>query len=305
MITVDGGSYDVNREAALDIEVIRAVAPAAKILFYEAPLTQSGAYADMFRAILRSRRADIVASSWGSCELTLPPSERRADAVALRAAAAAGVSVFVASGDQGAYDCQGADLADHRLSVDWPASSQDAIAVGGTRLSLTPSLGYLGETAWQDQLTGWGGGGGVSRFDPRPAWQTGPGVVGPATDGRRQLPDVSADADQGTGWSIYADGGPEVVGGTSASAPFWAAAMLLVRQYAARHGVARPGPIDPLLYALAAGHPSLPPFHDVIRGGNRYYQAASGWDPATGLGSPDVYNLARDMVIYLRAHSRR
>lgn len=299
---VDGGSYDIAAEAALDVEIVHAIAPAARIELYEAPLTQGGAYADMIRAVAGDRRVAVVASSWGSCELTLPDSERRGDAVALRAAAAAGQSVFIASGDQGAYDCQGADPADHRISVDWPASSQDAIAVGGTRLSLTPGFGYAGETGWEDQLTVWGGGGGVSRFDPRPAWQAGPGVLGPFSDGRRQVPDVAADADQGTGWAVVADGTPKVLGGTSAAAPFWAAAMLLVRQYAQRAGVPALGDVDPLLYALAAGHPRYPPFHDVTRGGNRYYQAAPGWDPATGLGSPDVYNLARDLVAYLRAH---
>jgi kumamolisin len=92
------------------------------------------------------------------------------------------------------------------------------------------------------------------------------------------------------------------VGGTSAAAPFWAASMLLVGQYAAAHGVPRLGFLDPVLYALAASPQRLPPFHDVTRGANRYYRARAGWDPATGLGSPDVANLAQDMVAYMRAH---
>jgi subtilase family serine protease len=210
--------------------------------------------------------------------------------------------MFVATGDQGAYDCQSDNLADHRLSVDWPASSADAVAVGGTRLSVSSTGAYLGETAWEDQLSGDGGGGGLTVDDARPAWQTGPGVIGPWSDGHREVPDVSADADPGTPWAFYAEGGTGTEGGTSAAAPFWAAATALVQQYALAHGVRRLGYINPILYALAASHPALAPFHDVVRGGNRYYQAGPGWDPATGLGSPDVFNLARDVVTFLRAH---
>ncbi len=302
-VAVDGGTTDESGviEANLDIDVIRAIAPAARILVYEAPQT-SAAYADTINAIVQQRRATIISSSWGKCELTVSAGERHADADALTAAVGAGVSMFVASGDQGAYDCQSADLSDHRLSVDWPAASADAVAVGGTRLSVWSDGSYLGETAWEDQLSGGGGGGGLAAGDPRPAWQIGPGVLGPWSDGRRQVPDVSADADPGTPWALYALGGSATAGGTSAAAPFWAAAMALVDQYAAAHRITRIGYVNPLLYALAAGHPTFPPFHDVTRGGNRHYQAGPGWDPATGLGSPDVFNLARDVVAYLRAH---
>ena len=302
IVPVDGGSYSTSGEAALDVELVRAIAPAARIIVYEAPL-QGGQYSDLLRRIVDDHRATTVSSSWGSCELGVPGSERQADARLLRAGVASGMSFFVASGDQGAYDCQSDDPADHRLSVDWPAASQDAIAVGGTRLALTPSLGYGAETAWTEQLGGLGGGGGVSRYDPRPSWQTGPGVLGPASDGHRQLPDVSADADQGTGWAIEA-GGPQEVGGTSAAAPFWAGAMALIRQYAAAHGVPRLTNPDPAFYALAAAGGRPAPFHDVTAGANRYWRAAPGWDPATGLGSPDVAVLARRLTAYVRAHLR-
>lgn len=303
VVSVDGGTSDTSGalEANLDIDVIRAIAPAARILFYEAPQS-SAAYADTISQIVKQGRASIISSSWGRCELFVGSGERRADTQALTAAVSAGVSMFVATGDQGAYDCQSANLADHRLSVDWPAASADAVAVGGTRLDVTSAGTYLGEAAWEDQLSDGGGGGGLAVGDARPAWQTGPGVSGPWSDGHRQLPDVSADADPGTPWSFYALGGTGTEGGTSASAPFWSAATALVRQYAAAHGIARLGYVAPILYALAATPQPYPPFHDVVRGGNRYYQAGPGWDPATGLGSPDVFNLARDVVSYLHAH---
>ncbi len=103
---------------------------------------------------------------------------------------------------------------------------------------------------------------------------------------------------------MYSSGRSIEAGGTSAAAPFWAAAMLLVEQYAARHGVSRVSFLAPLLYRLAASPQRWPAFHDIRFGSNRYYAGGPGWDPATGLGSPDVYNLARDLVAALRRHHR-
>jgi kumamolisin len=302
VIGVDGGTADTSGagEANLDIDVIRSIAPDAQILFYEVPQTSS-AYSDVINRIVADHRASIISSSWGECEPGLDPGEHASDAAALSAAVAAGDSMFVASGDSGAYDCQQSNFDDLHLSVDWPAASPDAIAVGGTRLYLGPGDSYAGETAWEDQLSDAGGGGGFSTEDPRPVWQRGPGVITRLSNGHRQLPDVSADADPGTPWSLYVYGGLQQAGGTSAAAPFWAASMALIAQYAAAHGVTKLGFVDPILYTLAASRQPFPPFHDVVRGGNRYYQATPGWDPATGLGSPDVYNLARDIVAYLHA----
>jgi kumamolisin len=160
----------------------------------------------------------------------------------------------------------------------------------------------VSESAWEDVLSGAGGGGGFTTGDARPSWQVGPGVNDAYSNGRRQLPDVSADADPGTGWVVYWDGRFGEFGGTSAATPFWASSMVLIEQYAAANGVRRLGFVDPALYAVAYSRQPFPPFHDVTFGGNRFYQATPGWDPATGLGSPDVYNLARDMVAYLRGH---
>jgi subtilase family serine protease len=303
VISVDGGTTDTSgaTEANLDIDVVRTIAPQAQILFYEVPQTSS-AYTDVINRIVADHRATIISSSWGECELGLDPNQRAGDSRALSAAVASGVSMFVATGDSGAYDCQQGDLTDHRLSVDWPASSADTIAVGGTRLYLNADYSYLTEGAWDDVLSAAGGGGGFTTGDARPSWQTGPGVLTSLSNGRRQLPDVAGAADPGTPWSVVSGGQLGEVGGTSAATPFWAASMLLIHQYAANRGVGALGYVDPILYALAASTQPFPPFHDVTFGGNRYYQAGPGWDPATGLGSPDVYDLARDMVSYLRAH---
>jgi subtilase family serine protease len=304
VVPVGDGTTDTSAaiEANLDIDVVRSIAPNAQILFYEAPNTSSG-YTDAINRIVADHRADIISSSWGQCELEY--GSRAGDSQALAAADAAGVSLFVSSGDQGAYDCQAGNLPDHRLSVDWPASSARAIGVGGTRLNLAPDGTYRSEGAWEDALSSAGGGGGLSTGDGRPSWQSAPGVLNRYSNGRREVPDVSADADPGTGWLTYSSRNFGEVGGTSAAAPFWASSMLLIRQYAAAHGVGRLGYVNPVLYALASARQPFAPFHDVVLGGNRFYQATPGWDPATGLGSPDVYNLARDMVAYLRRHPAR
>ena len=78
--------------------------------------------------------------------------------------------------------------------------------------------------------------------------------------------------------------------------------MLLIDQYALSQGVRRIGFVDPLLYALASSRQPFAPYHDVTVGRNRFYPAGVGWDAATGLGSPDVFDLARDLVAYVRAH---
>ncbi len=166
---------------------------------------------------------------------------------ALKLAALRGITVFVASGDSGSYDCQRSDFADHRLSVDFPAASPQAVAVGGTLLSVGADGSYAGEAGWEAPLSNAGGGGGVNRLDPAPSWQAAAGVGG----GHRGVPDVTAAASPDSGWVTRDYGKWDTAGGTSAAAPFWAASMLLAEQYAAKHGVTRRCFLAPILYRLA------------------------------------------------------
>ncbi|HTP19900.1 MAG TPA: S53 family peptidase [Solirubrobacteraceae bacterium] len=300
--TTNGGASAV-AEADLDLEVAHEIAPAAQLLDYNAPeVTPSGA--DAFGAVVDQIAADGQASvasvSWGTCEAATPAADLRRDEQALEAAAARGITVVAASGDAGAYTCQQDNGRDHRLSVSWPSSSPFVLSVGGTSLSTTTAGVYQGETAWQDTLEQSGGGGGLSLDFPRPSWQVGPGVANRFSDGKRQLPDVAADADPWSGWDTYAAGALSVAGGTSAAAPFWAATTALIAQYARQHGVSRLGFVDPMLYAIAATPQRASAFHDVTKGTNRYYPATKGWDFATGLGSPDVYHLAQDLVAHMK-----
>ena len=298
-------SSDGEAEAELDVELIHEVAPDARILDYNAPsLAATGAdsLGDMIDNIVAAGQTDIVSDSMGYCELGFPGADIQREEQAIEAAVAHGITIFKSTGDAGAYQCERFDPTNHELSVEWPASSPGVVAVGGTSLSVTRSGGYASENAWEDVLEDSGGGGGLSVEFNRPSWQRAPGVVNQFSDGKRQIPDVSADADPNTGWALYTGGSLGSVAGTSAAAPFWAGAMALVEQYAHAHGVKRLGFIDPMLYRLASTPQPEPPFHDVTVGTNRHYPATPGWDFATGLGSPDVYNLARDVVRYLQSH---
>jgi kumamolisin len=304
-VPVDGGNRQPDVEVALDIETVLGIAPSAKILNYEAP-NDLGAFADVINRIVSDGRTKIVSMSWGLCESFWPPDARLAVSNAIDAAAAQGITIFVASGDNGGFDCQREDLTNHSPSVSWPADSPSVVSVGGTLLSVNADGSYAGETGWEDVLSNSGGGGGLDPIDRRPDFQQGPGVDNSASNGKRQIPDVSAAADPDSGYLVvFTSKGSlreGIVGGTSAATPFWAGSMALVQQLAAQRGAGPLGFVDPLLYQLAATPQTFPPFHDVTRGGNRLFDATPGWDYSTGLGSPDVFNLARDAVEFLKAH---
>jgi len=296
---VGSGSDEVN----LDIDVIRSIAPKAQIINYEAPNGGVG-YGDVMNAIVADGKADIASISWGNCDdaSNLSPDERRNTIQAFKAAAARGISIFVASGDAGAYTCQRRFLDDHRLTTEFPSDTAYVISVGGTRLATSANGSYSREYGWEDPLGNGGGGGGLNPKDARPSWQKAPGVKNHYSNGKRQLPDVSAAADPDSGFYVVTGGQLFPIGGTSAATPFWAGSMVLIRQYAAKNNAGKLGFVAPILYRLASTKQPFPPFHDVTRGGNRFYTAGPGWDYSTGLGSPDVWNLARDMVRYLKAH---
>jgi kumamolisin len=301
-----GGTKELHVEAALDVEVIRSVAPEAQIIVYETKLDHfPGRFGDVINEIVEDRRAQVVSVSYGRCDDTryLARGDRLNGEEALRLAAASGVSVFIASGDQGAYDCQGHDWGDLRLSTSWPGNSPSAVSVGGTRLSLNPDGTYRSEAGWEDILSTWGSGGGLNRLESRPTWQVAPGVDNASSNGRRQLPDVAAAADPDSPFFVVYRGQEQAAGGTSAAAPYWAAVYALSRQYARTRGAGEPGYANPLLYAVARTHPEV--FNDVTQGGNRFYRARPGWDYVTGLGSPNAALLAQAVSDYVLERGRR
>jgi Pro-kumamolisin, activation domain/Subtilase family len=313
-VPVGVGNDDVTSanagEVALDLDVVRGIAPRARILNYEVPWNGVASFPtglkDAIEQITAERRADIVTVSYGLCDVPtlrggpwLSQDDRHAAEAAFAAAVRTGITIFVASGDQGAYACQRWDASDKRIVPSWPGDSPSVVSVGGTLLDVRQDGAYFDEAGWQDTLSTWGTGGGVSPYDRRPEWQRANGLdTGTAN---RQVPDVAAAGDDDSGWLTYFGGKPEPrVGGTSASTPFWAALTVLIRQFANK---GRLGYLNPVLYELARTKQPYPPFHDVTGGGNRYRDATPGWDAATGLGSPDGFNLARDVAAFLERHS--
>ncbi|HEY7021832.1 MAG TPA: S53 family peptidase [Ktedonobacterales bacterium] len=302
VIKVNGGADKAQQvsETTLDIQVIHAIAPRAKILVYESPADFSS-LAKNFNKIVSDNRAKVVSVSLGGCEPAIweaPDLGRNYFATLnniFRQAAAQGMSVFVASGDDGAYTCHRNDPNDNELSASLPATNPFVTAVGGTALLVNDNGSYYSEAGWEGPMAGSGSGGGLSVGYLRPDWQTGPGVSNQYSTDARQVPDIAASADPLTGYRIYdsTDGSCSgedcwvAIGGTSASTPLWASLIILADQRAVASGKPTLGFINPMLYQMGASSTLSAAFHDVTVGGNLYYPSTAGWDYATGWGSPD------------------
>lgn len=306
-VPVDGFNGSAGFQAVedeLDIEVASAIAPHANLLVYEGPNSIQGIN-DTFNQIVLDNRAQVATTSWGNCENNLVAAELNTLDTMFLQAAGEGISFFAASGDSGAYDCR-----DTNLFVDSPASDPYITGVGGTSLTLTDGA-YGSETTWANSSDtshgpeGSGGGGGLSMLFTQPSWQSGTGVQNPYSNGKREVPDVSAEADPTIGYAVYCTvtnaGCPSTgwitIGGTSGATPFWAASTALINQYMFTQGATPPaGNLNATLYGLLNSQPLYPAFHDITVGNNLHYPATTGYDLASGLGSPDVYNLARDLA---------
>ena len=290
-------------EGTMDVELVQAVAPHAKVLYFYSSLNE---FADAVNQIVADGRAHTITYSAGGCDtadaLNDPDvlANRRADSDAVKAAAVAGVNVLASSGDHGAFNCLASDPNDFSVAASEPSDLPFVISVGGTFLRHAADGSYVDESAWESPLTNWATGGGLNPVDPRPSWQKGLGVANGQSNGKRQTPDVAAPGDPLSGMFIVVNGKDEVSGGTSASSPFWAGLSALYGQLARKAGIQRLGFLDPTLYALAAANPANTLFHDIVRGGNLYYPATPGWDYATGLGSPIAAPLGLAIVQYLR-----
>ena len=279
---IDNGGSDF--EVAMDAEAVLATAPAANQRLYFAP--NNSAYVDdAINQMADDAAAGLVqvtSTSWGACEPNSSASSRRAYGDGIDRLVAAGATLFAASGDAGAFDCSSAASPDSRLAVDFPASYPTTVAVGGTRLATTANGSV--ETAWgpagpppsDGSYAGDGSGGGLSRTEPRPAYQQALGMAGST----RLLPDVSSVADPTTGLGVYAaaHGGWALGGGTSLAAPTWAGFTAAVLSSVGR--TSGLGNILPTLYANPGA------FRDVVSGQNGQYQAGPGFDLVTGLGTP-------------------
>jgi len=269
-------------EVMLDIEVVGAVAPGAKIAVYFAPNTDAGFLDAITTAIHdKNNKPSVISISWGGPESSWTQQSLTAYDSAFQAAAAMGITVCAASGDNGSSDGVN-DGANH---VDFPASSAHVLACGGTSLQASGTT-ITGESVWNDGAQGGASGGGVSTVFSLPAWQNGLRLTlttgGSQPLAMRGVPDVSGDADPDTGYDVRIDGTDTVIGGTSAVAPLWAG--LIVRINSAKGSPV--GFINPQLYAAAID------LNNITNGNNGSFAAAPGWDACTGLGSPNGTKIA-------------
>ena len=178
------------------------------------------------------------------------------------------------------------------------ASLPEMTNVGGSTLSTDADGQWLDEQAWFNVPLSQGTGGGVSALFDQPRWQADAATqVDPKRSaGKRMTPDISAVADPYTGVRIVVDKEVVVGGGTSQAAPIWAGLTAVMTQYLTANGGRPIGALNPLLYRIATGAPR-PAFRDVVLGGNAIDTAGPGYDLVSGLGTPNLENLAENLLL--------
>jgi subtilase family serine protease len=282
-------------ETVLDLEIIHEVAPNAKIVVYLS--AASFAFGDRaFDQMVTDHLGSIISESLGACEVDVPKSHRDVYSSIQDRAVALGMSHFVATGDNGAYTCgQDTDPAGS-----FPSTLPTVTAVGGTSVFESLQGTYFKEVTWGSPIDQSGTGGGTSQFYALPDYQS--SIQQAAGHGYRQVPDVAANADPNTGFSIIFQGQAVMAGGTSASTPLWAATVALIDQDLKSKHLREVGFANPALYWMGANQSRLParPFHDVTAGNNLAYDAAPGWDFTTGWGSMDGVALDSAWATYIK-----
>jgi subtilase family serine protease len=300
-------------EETLDVLWAHAMAPGAAIVLVEAASNNDSDLLTATQYVVDNHVGDVISQSFGEAETCMDPSLLAQQHALFQQAANEGITSFASSGDSGAsqFNCDGSAAI---LSASTPASDPNVTGVGGTTLNATtPDGNYVGETAWTEQLFGCNppavdfndincSGGGFSTIYGRPSWQ-----ASQVKAKGRGVPDVSYDAGVNGGvithcgvCNLTIGQSPNaliffIFGGTSAGSPQWAALTADADQMAG-HDV---GNINESLYKFGQAPPKAAvDFHDVTTGnndvveiGNQGYNTSSGWDPVTGLGTPNAANL--------------
>jgi subtilase family serine protease len=313
-VPIDGGAGTGpgRAEAALDIDVLAGMAPAATIDVYQAPNTFDD-LDDIVRQFTVGDTETTLSVSWGLCELNYPMANIVTEAGLAGEAAAQGQTILVSTGDTGSTDC-----GDTNVSPDVPAMSPYVTAVGGTEIT------HGSEEVWNDKIGS--GGGGISSLWCMANYQyqaaipglfdkvTSTEVPGCVFDANlqgflRPLPDVSALAS--TSYGIFYNGRwLGGIGGTSAATPLWAAISALTNAspYCGTYASGNPGVLPMALYGMAAANQSAiygaanpEALRDITVGNNDFtptgytggdFPATPGYDLASGLGAPMVSGVA-------------
>ena len=305
-VQVDGGAGGPTQgrgEAALDAELAAFNAPSASLVVYEAPNGDDAQAFDLFNRIASDDSAQAVTTSWGVCEASMPLTDRQTENGIFQRMALQGQTVIAASGDAGSEDCLPTNGSD-QLAVDDPGSQPDVVSAGGTTLT---NASVSSQSVWNDcegslstcsgNTTLGAGGGGYSLEWPANPGQpaaSGPGRTACGPGGCRAVPDFSYPSDPSAGGvAAYWDGHWTGFGGTSVAAPTNAGLFVDTNQGCFR----TLGRVGPALYV--AQQVDSDTFTDVTQGDNDFtdtngglFAATSGFDPATGLGTPVDQNLA-------------
>ena len=221
---------------------------------------------DIFNRMATDNISKTISVSWG-----WGPADPGSDDPIFKQMAAQGQSIFVASGDGGAY----------KTSSDYPSEDVNVTAVGGTDLKTNSNGSWASETAWVDS------GGGYVGSQPIPSWQK--AAINGTNQGSttlRNVPDVAAEGN----FDNYVCGNGTCgggYGGTSFASPRWAAYVALVNQQAVAAGKPTVGFLNPAVYALGEGASFQSVLHDITSGNNNGFTATAGYDLVTGWGSPN------------------
>ena len=287
-VGVSGGSNapgqdsNADGEVALDIEVAGAAAPgAAQVVYFSTNTSDQGFIDAVSTAVHATPTPTVISISWGGPEPQWSQQSLTAMDQAFQDAAALGVTVTAAAGDNGSSDDP--QNSNGPAQVDFPASSPHALGCGGTTLVGDLASGKIvSEVVWNEITHQEGaGGGGISKAFPVPSWQS-PAAESSVLTGRG-VPDVSGNADPVSGYQVVVGGQQQPIGGTSAVAPLWAGLIARLAQATGK----KLGLLQPLVYPGATPGIDAAGFHDITQGSNGTYAAGLGWDPASGLGSPD------------------
>jgi kumamolisin len=300
-------------ETTMDLEVAHAIAPDARLVVVNARPTFEGggnAYENIGKMLEDTDRQFPGAVwsfsiGWG-CDKLMTAADLAPVRSALADAHTHGTVAFDASGDLAGLECKGGDDWDSvpgpsDIGLDSVASVPEMTNVGGTTLSTDEKGVWLAEQAWFDVPLSQGTGGGTSVLFDLPPWQRDAANHIPAQriTGHRLTPDISAVADPFTGVKIVIDQQNIAGGGTSQSAPIWAGLAAVMNQYLIASGGDPVGDLNPYLYRMAIGAP-FPAFRDVYLGGNAVDSAGRGYDLVSGLGTPDVDNMVRNLLTLQR-----
>ena len=304
------GGQPPNRggEATMDLEAIHAIAPdARKVLVNARPTVEGEGAFEKIGAMMEDADRRYPGAVWSlsigwGCDKLITAADLVPARAALVKAQANGTTAFDASGDLAGLECKGgqewsAPPSADDIGLDAVASIPEMTNVGGTTLSTDDRGGWLAEQAWFDSPLSQGTAGGVSALYKRPEWQA--ALNTSRGQDRRLAPDIAAVADPFTGVKIVFNQQVVAGGGTSLAAPIWAGITAVMDQYLLERDGRLLGGLNPLLYHLAEGA-RFPAFRDVTLGGNAVDNAGPGFDLVTGLGTPDVDNLVRDLLVAQR-----